>query len=462
MSETKQVSEVKQESEVKQVSEVKLVSEIKEDSEIWKSLSSLGYSKYMISSHGRLYHIKNSERFLGTVGQERYVRPSLMGDNNKTRSIFMHVLVATMFIPKPSDDPNLTVDHIDKDRSNNKVTNLRWATKSEQKLNRDPKYKNKGIGKRIDQLDMNGKLIKIWDSKQSAADSVGITVSAIYYACKKNRARSGFYWRDHVEEILPGEIWKLTAFEDLENVEISNYGRIKAKNGGITYGAQCERGYKTFMMKIIGSDKKRHVYVHRAVLSAFLGNKDGMFVNHINADKTDNRLGNLEYTTHTENLQHASKMGAFYGKGLCKKVDQYTLDGTYIKTYVSMMEAKSITKIDNWGISRTCRKGGGIYGGYIWKFHPKDTPQTKDSEVTTKDDVTSENEDMTIDDESIQDEDITDDELEEELNDEITEDETKEVKEIKEEVKKVKEVEEDVKISKPKVYVNLSKLNLKF
>ena len=50
--------------------------------------------------------------------------------NNKAEKVPIHRLVAEAFISNPQNKP--TVDHIDGDRLNNKIDNLRWATYSEQ------------------------------------------------------------------------------------------------------------------------------------------------------------------------------------------------------------------------------------------------------------------------------------------------------------------------------------------
>lgn len=51
-------------------------------------------------------------------------------ENNKSHKITLHRLLAKTFIPNPENKP--TVDHADGDRENNNLSNLRWATYSEQ------------------------------------------------------------------------------------------------------------------------------------------------------------------------------------------------------------------------------------------------------------------------------------------------------------------------------------------
>lgn len=52
------------------------------------------------------------------------------------RPRYIHQIVAETFLDKPFGH-NLTVDHIDRNKLNNNVSNLRWVTKSEQAMNRN-------------------------------------------------------------------------------------------------------------------------------------------------------------------------------------------------------------------------------------------------------------------------------------------------------------------------------------
>lgn len=60
-------------------------------------------------------------------------------------------------------------------------------------------------------------------------------------------------------------------------------------------------------------DNKRHaVYVHQLVAQAFHGNADGLVVNHINMDKTDNRPQNLEWVSRGDNIRLAVRDGTSF------------------------------------------------------------------------------------------------------------------------------------------------------
>ena len=68
------------------------------------------------------------------------------------------------------------------------------------------------------------------------------------------------------------------------------------------------QGYKQVNLKTVKGFRTR--LVHVLVLEAWVGPRPEKHVtNHINGDKTDNRLENLEYVTQTENMRHSCAMG---------------------------------------------------------------------------------------------------------------------------------------------------------
>lgn len=89
----------------------------------------------------------------------------------------------------------------------------------------------------------------------------------------------------------------------------SNYGRIRNDGTGrIMHVFMNPRGYLTLTLR---RDSKPIVQsVHRLVAEAFLGGPHpGFDVNHIDGDKTNNCIENLEWCTREENVRHAVRTG---------------------------------------------------------------------------------------------------------------------------------------------------------
>lgn len=95
--------------------------------------------------------------------------------------------------------------------------------------------------------------------------------------------------------------------------EVSSEGRIRrAKPGISTFVGRPLRpssGPTGYMQAQLVSDgKSQRVYVHHAVMDAFIGPRPaGLVVNHKDGDKQNNSLANLEYVSQKENCLHAIK-----------------------------------------------------------------------------------------------------------------------------------------------------------
>lgn len=92
-----------------------------------------------------------------------------------------------------------------------------------------------------------------------------------------------------------------------EGYSIGSLGSVKNKHGKFLKASRDKHGYLT--VSLCKNGYARQFFVHRLVALAFIGNPENKpTVNHINGDKTDNRVDNLEWATQSENNFHAYKM----------------------------------------------------------------------------------------------------------------------------------------------------------
>ena len=97
--------------------------------------------------------------------------------------------------------------------------------------------------------------------------------------------------------------------EDFPNYEVNNYGEVRNRKTGRILKQQInEKGYHTVTLykDYIPYNQR----VHRLVANAFYdGDHDGLDVNHIDGNKSNNHLSNLEICTRKHNIIHAFSTG---------------------------------------------------------------------------------------------------------------------------------------------------------
>ena len=168
------------------------------------------------------------------------------------------------------------------------------------------------------------------------------------------------------------EVWK-----DIKNYEglyqVSNLGRIRNSNHIILKQYKNHKGYLITQL----SKKGKHctIIVHRIVAKAFIPNLDNKpQINHINCNKVDNRVENLEWVTNDENKLHAKQHNLCKSlKGgenpRAKKVNQYDLNGNLIKQWDCINDITRNFKIKTGSnISLCCKYKNLTAYGYIWRY----------------------------------------------------------------------------------------------
>lgn len=170
------------------------------------------------------------------------------------------------------------------------------------------------------------------------------------------------------------EIWRdIKNFNG--NYKVSNLGNIKSlKNNKVlipaivAYRKNKNNGYYVVNLK------GRLYYIHRLVAETFIDNPNNLpQVNHIDGNKLNNKVENLEWCTGSENIKHAykTKLMKYHAptKRKYTKVQQIDKETKkIIKVWNSIIEASRILKIEKVCISACCRNKQKTAGGYIWKY----------------------------------------------------------------------------------------------
>lgn len=169
-----------------------------------------------------------------------------------------------------------------------------------------------------------------------------------------------------------GEVFSHKKMVSVGNYEILNEPVRKLKSWNDT------KGYPQVDLGV------RKIKIHRLVALAFIPNpQNKQTVNHIDCDKTNNSVSNLEWLTNAENMKHAIKNNLFshdwskeennyqwYGNHKnCRPVRQLDLQGNEINVFKSIRIAERYLGFDkNSGIGKCARGTQKKYKGYKWEF----------------------------------------------------------------------------------------------
>jgi len=105
------------------------------------------FNNYELSTSGVVFNvIKGRPVAINVKGTTGYKVCWLRNDNGERKNCLLHRLLLNTFMENPSNLP--CVDHIDRNRDNNDLSNLRWASYLDNSRNRTASYKNK-LGKGI-------------------------------------------------------------------------------------------------------------------------------------------------------------------------------------------------------------------------------------------------------------------------------------------------------------------------
>lgn len=157
-----------------------------------------------------------------------------------------------------------------------------------------------------------------------------------------------------------------------DNYLINEFGEIiNIKTGRVLKIQKNKKNYSIIQISINGFQKTK--FIHRLVYQNFKGViPEKMEINHIDGDKDNNHISNLELTTHKENIEKAVEIGLIktgedsYNSRQVISIN--VLDESIVSKYGSIRLAEKHTGISSGNISQVCLGKRKTAGGYKWKY----------------------------------------------------------------------------------------------
>lgn len=191
------------------------------------------------------------------------------------------------------------------------------------------------------------------------------------------------------------EIWK--TIKGFENYKVSNTGKVYSLDKSkVMKPWVINSGY--YCIGLSNREISKRKLVHRLVALTFIENPlNKEQVNHIDGNKLNNNVDNLEWTTASENVNHNKVLGrldthtarAELNKVQTKAVNQLDIEtGKVIATYNTIREASKETGSQDGKITMVCQGKRKTHNGYSWEYvnkeHLKTQVKTKIKRVDTE------------------------------------------------------------------------------
>ena len=292
------------------------------------------------------------------------------------KDYLMHRLVIFAFRgPPPS--PWYVVHHIDGNRENNCISNLDYITRSEnaqQECQQSKSSPTQGRSRPVLVRLIGTSDWQLYGTQRTAAQAIGISSSSASRCCHGKIPSAGGYELAFEEEPdMPGEHWIQaicpSTGTELEGYLVSSCGRICGPNGSKALGHMMGRsGYIGMWYR------GRCLRIHRIVVCSFRGMPEVSYrweVNHLDGNKSNNFLENLNITTHSENIQHAYTLQPGMQQRTTKAI---AVEGRALGTskrwerYASVRSAARAHGVASSKIFDCCKNRAQSAKGYEWRY----------------------------------------------------------------------------------------------
>lgn len=291
----------------------------------WKFIP--GYeNRYRVSINGDVYSCYLQKILKNHIKQDGYHYTKLIDENKNRHMKRIHRLVAETYIGKILND--MVVDHIDRNKNNNKLVNLRIITHSENNKNRNIKDNQQNI-------DINIKNISLIINNTD--DFIKIGNLEIY---KKDK----------------------TEIRNYDRYGINKKGDIININSKHLLCKQINNGYYVVPLTI---NRKAMLYpIHKLLMHVFKKSEQppgSYIIDHIDGNKLNNVLSNLRWSTIKENSTYSCGKSV---QAINIITNETIMFSSIMSAYVFLGNKKAGVEIQ-----RACNNGNNNgYKGYVWSW----------------------------------------------------------------------------------------------
>jgi hypothetical protein len=310
--------------------------------------------------------LKSKEYTIDTLGILRYAKPRVgrespnirwvdgyaivtITHNKKRRHLRVARIASSTFLGSPPD-PSYTADHKFRNRSDDRLDNIRWLDPSEQIKNQDRPETYKSAFIIVNDTLNKEMTVKEWTDMFKKPN--GESYHPITIARFAREKKHGFCVKEYPD--LEGEIWKPVIGSENKNGrwEVSNMSRMKYITEYVENVFSGDRlglrgGYP--IVKINGKNVECHVVVFKTWFpDLYAAMKPHEMILHEKDDRLDFRPEKLRIGTPPDNGKDAHKNGKYDGtKSEYQKCASY-IDGVFEKEHESQHDAAKYLKENGW------------------------------------------------------------------------------------------------------------------
>jgi len=180
---------------------------------------------------------------------------------------------------------------------------------------------------------------------------------------------------------IPIEEWRRVVVPDIDyDYEVSNLGNVRNASTKKLMTQSIRAGYKS--VGLSKNNKEIKYRINQLIGLTFIPNPNNCpVVNHIDGDKFNNNVTNLEWNTYSENNQHAIDTGLTTITR--RRVSQYNKeDRSLITIHDSLKSAMETTGIDDGSIVKVCKGKYKSAGGFYWQYTDENPNEVTNIDLT--------------------------------------------------------------------------------